>query len=138
MIYLVYASAAQQDMSESDLENLLAQSRVNNEKTGITGMMLYDGGKFIQAIEGNEDAIDALYEKIKKDKRNTDQIVIERTQVSERIFESWSMGYRRIKAANRHEIDGYSDIFDSDLSSSYYQENADRVKQLLKSFIQYL
>ena len=49
---LVYISAANHEFTEKELHELLSKARKNNESYGITGMLLYHQGSFIQALEG--------------------------------------------------------------------------------------
>jgi hypothetical protein len=49
---LVYVSIANQEMSDKHLEAMLKKARNKNEKSAITGMLLYRDGFFIQALEG--------------------------------------------------------------------------------------
>ena len=51
---LVYVSQATRELYEADLARLLERIRPNNSAAGVTGMLLYDGGAFMQVIEGNE------------------------------------------------------------------------------------
>ena len=70
MFFLVYVSMAQEKMSKEDLLDILAQSREANAKAGITGMLLYKDGNFMQALEGEETAVRALYARICRDPRH--------------------------------------------------------------------
>jgi len=90
---LVYISAATVPFDDDDLRDLLVKARANNERQNISGMLVYHDGAFIQVLEGEGHAVDALYEKIDLDKRHVNAIVLLRNDVSERTFEAWSMGY---------------------------------------------
>jgi len=70
LISLVYVSFANLDMSEDELRDILTKARENNQKLELTGMLLYRNGFFIQALEGEEEVVTALYEKIKQDPRH--------------------------------------------------------------------
>ncbi len=71
MIELSYISTATSAMSTQDLLALLQQSRKNNADNGVTGMLLYGNGTFLQVLEGDERAVDALIANIRKDPRHT-------------------------------------------------------------------
>jgi len=62
MIELCYVSSANDKYTAKELVPLLQQARSFNESQGISGLLLYDGiGTFIQALEGEETPVKALY-----------------------------------------------------------------------------
>ncbi len=70
-VCLVYASAATRDFGPSELAQILTKSGRNNLRAGITGMLLYRSGNFIQTIEGPAAAVDTLLKRIACDPRRT-------------------------------------------------------------------
>ncbi|MBC7991782.1 MAG: BLUF domain-containing protein [Rhizobacter sp.] len=99
LIRLVYASrstfapsAAHQGLDPS-VARILAKSRKNNATLGIVGGLLFGDGCFLQCLEGNADAVDALYERIKSDPRHRDVTVLSRSPVVRTSFGAWSMKY---------------------------------------------
>ena len=100
MYQLVYISKATADFSAEDLDTLLAKARSNNAQQNVTGMLLYHEGSFIQALEGEEERVDAIFNKIETDSRHTDAHIVLRTKVEERAFADWSMGYLRTNTAD--------------------------------------
>ncbi len=58
---LVYASKATSEMSDADLESLLSASRERNGKLGITGILVYSGGSFMQVLEGSASTVEDLF-----------------------------------------------------------------------------
>lgn len=96
MVYqLVYVSRATGDVSEEELEALLQQARTNNQAVGVTGMLLYHEGDFIQVLEGDEARVTEIYKRIDNDPRHADPQIVLRHEVEERSFEDWSMGFKR-------------------------------------------
>ncbi len=93
---LGYASAASVEFSPEDLVALLAKARENNAKLGITGMLLYHEGSFIQVLEGDQTAVEKLYNHIAKDPRHVDAMLLFRGMAAERSFDKWTMGFRRV------------------------------------------
>jgi len=96
MFTFVYISAARHLLNEHELSELLAVSARNNAAKDITGMLLYADGNFMQALEGEEDAINALAEKIALDPRHTRMMTLHRGPIAERRFANWSMALRRL------------------------------------------
>ena len=82
MIRMVYISSAVRLMTDAELVSLLRQCRANNEKAGITGMLLYKGGNFMQALEGPEEDVDRLQRRIETDPRHTGIITLSRARWS--------------------------------------------------------
>ncbi len=64
MFFLVCVSSATRPFSGEDLRALLETCRKNNAGSGVTGMLLYRDGKFMQVLEGDEGTVRALYEGI--------------------------------------------------------------------------
>ena len=96
MITLLYVSAARKLFDETALSALLAQCRQNNAALGVTGMLLYSDGNFMQALEGEAAAVDALADKIAQDPRHHAMTVMLRHPIEQRQFEGWSMALRRL------------------------------------------
>lgn len=132
---LIYASRATQPMSDDDLVALLQQCRSNNAALDVTGMLLYDGGKFIQVLEGDSDTISNLFRRIKEDERNADLVMIDNSAIDQRTFGAWSMGFRRVDANDRQALAGYTDILDAPYAPAVYQDNADRIGELLRHYL---
>lgn len=92
---LAYASSATDQFDERRIPDLLARSREKNGDLDVTGLLLYEEGTFLQALEGEADVIEDVFETIRKDSRHTDCTVLLREPISERAFPDWSMGYRQ-------------------------------------------
>ena len=86
--YHVYVSSAVDLMSSDELLKLLTVSRNNNSQIGITGMLLHKDGNFIQAIEGPEDQVRKLLEKIRKDSRHRGVITLVEGYTDQRQFDT--------------------------------------------------
>lgn len=93
---VVYVSSAVRMFSESELEALLVEARELNRETGITGVLLYSGGTFMQCIEGSESAVDVTYERIRNSRKHHGIIELANEPTAQRDFADWQMGYRRV------------------------------------------
>ncbi|MBP6598117.1 MAG: BLUF domain-containing protein [Giesbergeria sp.] len=102
LVRLLYASRAV-DPSPATIEAILAQSRQYNPPSGITGILCYGGGIFLQAIEGGRSAVNTLYGHILRDKRHTDVELLTYEEISERRFGGWTMGQVNLNKVN-HSI----------------------------------
>ena len=50
---VVYLSEGTRSFSGKDLQEILTKARENNSKLGLSGMLLFKGGNFLQALEGD-------------------------------------------------------------------------------------
>ena len=89
---LTYISNFSKSLTKKEIENIATISQTNNSREGITGVLLSCNGIFFQILEGDEENIDRLYEKILKDDRHN-QILCLKSEfnVTERRFPDWSM-----------------------------------------------
>lgn len=91
LVRLLYASRVI-DTSDEAISAILVQSRKHNPECGITGILCYGGGIFLQAIEGGRMAVNELYGNIQKDPRHKDVVLLHYEEISERRFGGWTMG----------------------------------------------
>jgi len=91
MIRLLYLSQASPGISDDEIQNILQVARSNNKALGITGVLVYGGGIFMQVLEGPEQAVLRLYVRILDDPRHTGGQIIHITPANEQIFQRWSM-----------------------------------------------
>ncbi len=93
LVQIIYASASAEEMSGPALADILASARRKNEARNISGMLVYHRGSFLQVLEGPEDAVNALFEKIQQDPRHGEINVLFHDKIPAKEFEDWSMGY---------------------------------------------
>src|SRR6056297_2099575 len=110
LMHIVYVSFSFKDLTEIDLENLLADIRKRNKLQKVTGLLLYNDGTFIQLIEGKTRIIKNLFEKIKNDKRHSDVVLLLDESIKKRAFPDWTMGYYKLNREQSGKIPGYSDF----------------------------
>ena len=108
LVRLLYASRAIDTQPEA-IEAILAQSRQYNPSSGITGILCYGGGIFLQAIEGGRNAISDLYGHIQKDARHKNVVLLQYEEISERRFSGWTMGQVNIAKINSSILLKYSE-----------------------------
>lgn len=91
---LVYVSSAVRLLSPEEIEYLLRRARERNLEYGITGVLLYIGGNFMQYIEGPRDNLDIIYTIIREDEQHSGIILVSREAVDSRQFGEWSMAFQ--------------------------------------------
>ncbi|HKH09805.1 MAG TPA: BLUF domain-containing protein [Rubrobacter sp.] len=134
MFFLVYVSSAVRPFSRPELEDLLATSRDNNARAGVTGMLLYKDGNFMQVIEGEEEAVRALYDKIGNDPRHRGEITLRQDFTEGRQFPDWSMGFRDLQSPEARAIPGYSEFLNTPLTGQEFSGDPTRAQKLLLTF----
>jgi hypothetical protein len=119
-------------MSLEDLHDILKISYENNKDKNITGILLYRGGNFLQVLEGEQEVVEALYEKIKKDPRHRDVMTVSKRQIEQREFNGWEMGFVNLDTLRADQMpEGYSDFLMTPLS----QEDLNRKKSFIWTFV---
>lgn len=108
LVRLLYASRVVEPSSTAT-ESILAQSRSHNPASGITGILCYGGGIFLQALEGGRMAVSELYGHIQKDARHKDVVLLSYEEISERRFGGWTMGQVNVAKLNNSILLKYSE-----------------------------
>lgn len=96
MFQLVYSSKASGTFTASgdnEIENIVNASISNNQKLGITGVLLFQGTEFVQILEGKKDDVLALYGKICNDERHSAAKILMSREVPNRTFPFWNMAF---------------------------------------------
>lgn len=132
MFYLVYLSTAVKPMNYDDLSALLRQSRDNNHKLGITGMLVYQKGTFMQMLEGDRQTVLDLYHRISRDNRHTAIHTVLDGEIRQRNFADWSMGFFNMDKAG--DLPGYSDFLDQNLLLRAFGDDARDAYEFMVSF----
>jgi len=92
---LVYCSrntiSGQQGDSAMEMAGILAVSRANNARDGVTGALLYSEECFAQVLEGGLDAVGRTFERIQCDPRHSDVVVLQAARAEGRLFGVWDM-----------------------------------------------
>ena len=95
MRQLLYVSNTSREFASAELSEIVSASRIYNAARGITGVLLYCEGGFLQVLEGAHDSVSKLYEKIARDPRHWNSTILLDRQAP-RVFESWSMGFKKV------------------------------------------
>ncbi|RYF79798.1 MAG: BLUF domain-containing protein [Comamonadaceae bacterium] len=108
LVRLLYASRAT-DVSPKTIDAILAQSRAHNTANGITGILCYGAGTFLQAIEGGRRAVNELYGHLLRDDRHQDVVLLHYEEILERRFGGWTMGQVNLGKLNASTLLKYSE-----------------------------
>ncbi len=109
LVRLMYASRAVPAVDQEELVAILKTSKVNNPKAGITGVLCFSEGIFIQVLEGGRNAVNRLYNRIATDSRHSDVVLLNYEEIAERRFAGWSMGQVNMARLNPALLLKYSE-----------------------------
>ena len=108
LVRLLYASRVLDKRPEA-IDAILAQSRQYNPTCGITGILCYGGGIFLQAIEGGRMPVNELYGHIQRDSRHSEVALLLYEEITERRFSGWTMGLVNLQKLNHSILLKYSE-----------------------------
>lgn len=104
---LVYVSQATRKMSPADLAAIQDTAKNNNAPLDVTGSLFYNGGWFLQVLEGPVSTLDKLYQKIELDPRHKNSRVLYNEPAKFRTFPRWSMNMINL---NDRQADKYAEL----------------------------
>lgn len=116
---------------EPNVARILSESRRNNIRRNLVGVLYYGDGCFFQCLEGTSDDIDELLESLKRDPRHGEIEILSRSAIPELSFHDWSMKYvsidekvqQLLKKNGLHRFDPY-------------QFSPEMIRQLIDMFYQ--
>jgi len=94
MLQLVYISTSREPITDRLLDDILSTSRRNNDRAGVSGLLVAGGRRFLQALEGPAAAVLATYARIAADSRHFAVVQLSCRQVSDRQFGDWAMAHQ--------------------------------------------
>ena len=107
LVRLLYCSQVN-GVGDSDIEDILEKSIVNNALDNITGALIYNGRFFLQCLEGNRLPVSKRYSVISRDNRHRDVELLDFSAIPDRRFPQWSMRYVGISSIDQGIIMAYT------------------------------
>lgn len=95
MICIAYLSTAVAPPDAAELDDILAASQRNNARQGVTGLLCHYEGAFLQFLEGEAGAVEAVYARIAQDPRHFALVQLYRRAITQRLFADWTMAVAR-------------------------------------------
>ena len=109
LVRLMYASRAVPAIDQEELVAILRKSKANNPGLGVTGVLCFGEGIFLQVLEGGRSVINKLYNRIATDARHTDVELLCYEEIGERRFAGWAMGQVNMSRLNPALLLKYSE-----------------------------
>ena len=131
---IVYSSKASQPLSPEDLSGILTVARRNNQSLGITGMLLYRRGEFLQVLEGAEEPLQRLLVKIAGDPRHSHLAILLNGPIKSRAFGAWSMAFQDVSDLEPAKHPGYSAFLSRGFTSTECVRYPHKALQMLLAF----
>ena len=132
MVYVSTSSTPIADVDRGvhkDVGRILMQSRKNNPKQEIGGVLYFSNNYFFQCLEGEQEAVNNLFQKITEDPRHTNVQTISVKRINKRQFANWSMKYVALR-------DNVSRLLQQNGMSNFdpYKFDDDMIDKMLKLF----
>ena len=135
LVSAVYFSSAVQKLSLEEVLAMLRSIRPKNQQLGITGMLLYRDGNFLQVIEGPQTAVRKLISTIERDARHRNIVLLGVKPIAERQFSEWSMAFRDVSKMALEEP-GYSPFLEFGFNDELFRAQPALAYKLLLRFKQ--
>lgn len=97
---LVYCSQAKPGLTLYQIDDIASDAADHNQMAGVTGVLLTDGKRFLQYIEGPEEGVALAYSRITNSKSHTDIVELGRSHGGPRRFPYWSMRWMPVEPAD--------------------------------------
>ncbi len=110
---LVYISQSVRKMSHEDLLAIQKTAKTNNEPIDVTGSLFYNGGWFLQVLEGPPSTLRDLYKKIEKDPRHKNSRILYNEPATFRTFTRWSMNMTNLEERQADKYEELVEVIDA-------------------------
>lgn len=107
---LVYMSTAVGVLRADELDKVYLRAKASNASAGITGLLLFYEGTFLQLLEGPAAGISSLVQKLRRDKRHANLIILESSPIEGRTFPGTPMQYVPARNLSVGEKQAFSDL----------------------------
>lgn len=101
---LTYVSETARDLSPDEIDALLLDARAFNASVGVTGALFHGDDRFFQLIEGRQDDVLQVLERIRRARAHHRIELLSQGPVAARFFETWHMGFVRPPATAVQEL----------------------------------
>lgn len=106
---LVYMSTAVGVLRADELDRIYLRAKSANARAGITGLLLFYEGVFVQALEGPSAGVMSLAERLRRDRRHSGMITLDSQPIEERTFNE-AMQFVAARNLSAGEKQAFSDL----------------------------
>jgi hypothetical protein len=134
LFQIVYSSTATRDLSGAELLELLKRSVARNRLAGVTGLLLYNGGRFMQVLEGEEADVIRLFAKISHDPCHRHVVPLLHGSIGQRCFSDSTMAFPDLDSPELRNLPGYSEFLNTPLDGEFLAKDVPECQKLLLHF----
>ncbi|HWZ24020.1 MAG TPA: BLUF domain-containing protein [Verrucomicrobiae bacterium] len=134
MFHVVCGSTSSHLLTKAELQTMLEETRETNAQVGVTGLLLYKDGTFLQVLEGDQETVMKLVSSIKEHYRHKDFQILLRGTSEHRLFTNWSVGFRDLTDSSPKRIPGFSDFLNTPFTGVEFSDSPADCMRLLLSF----
>jgi hypothetical protein len=107
---ILYCSKLASDQSTTVVGHIVSQARARNVHEGITGLLVFDGLRFCQHLEGPPGPVMSLMRRLAADRRHSDIRVLYKGSLAQRRYQRFEMGLAEVDdnedLADLHDLHG--------------------------------
>jgi predicted type IV restriction endonuclease len=109
---LTYVSCAVEMLTDADLDDIESKSLAANDARDVTGLLIVNGRRILQILEGRESAVLELYGKIRSDPRHVIAKLVSTVEDEERMLLTWNMVVRDVESIPVDVLNQYNELYD--------------------------
>ena len=109
---LCYLSKPANPFTAKDLDDIESKSITANNARDVTGLLIVNGDRILQILEGAEDAVRELYDKIEADSRHTVLKLVSAVEDEVRLLHKWSMVVRGLDGTPTNLLEQFAQVYD--------------------------
>ncbi|MGY6560711.1 MAG: BLUF domain-containing protein [Luteibaculaceae bacterium] len=132
--YLLYYSVLHTDSTDEDLEDIFNRSIRNNIRNQITGVMIYQDGKFMSLLEGEKEALESTFNRISKDDRHQFLKILVSGKHQKRLYEHWRAFWNPLTNQDLYDISRLNNLENFVPQDYLMQADKTFVRELLRDF----
>ncbi len=104
MFQLIYTSVITVDVTQDQMRQIALESRASNEAANLTGALLVSDRGILQILEGDEETVRAVYNRIEKDPRHIGCDILLARHCETREFRQMAMGFCKASDDDGYEV----------------------------------
>jgi uncharacterized protein YaaQ len=135
MHHIIYLSWATAPFTEKELRQLLTYSHHRNTQLAVTGILLYGNEQFLQVLEGEEEVVQEVYARIRRDARHSNVLTFANKAIGERTFTDWAMAFQLVSAQQLEKVVGYLGAPTAPVNTTGLSYADRHLFDLLRSFV---
>nr|GFC63030.1 hypothetical protein [Tanacetum cinerariifolium] len=135
MHHIIYLSWTTGPFTDKELQQLLTCSRQRNTELAVTGILLYGNEQFLQVLEGEEEVVQGVYARIRRDARHCNVLTFANKAIGQRTFTDWAMAFQPVSSQQLEKVVGYLGAPNAPVNTAGLSYNDMHLFDLLRSFV---